>query len=95
MPDWSKPFILDTNACDTGIGPVSSQSNLDGNEHVVAYASKLLTKPERNYFVTCKELLAVVTFPNQFWYYLIDRPLNLQKANWLDVLQDHCTQGWE
>ena len=29
MPDWTKPFILDTDACETGIGVVLSQSSLD------------------------------------------------------------------
>ena len=46
MPDWSKPFILDTNVCDTGIGAVLSQSDSNGNEHVLVYASRLLTKPK-------------------------------------------------
>ena len=47
MPDWTKPFILDTNACDVGIGAILFQYNPDGNEHVIAYASRLLTKPKR------------------------------------------------
>ena len=65
MPDWSRSFIFDTDACDMAIG-VLSQSDPDGNEHIIAYASRLLTKPERNYCVTYKELLAVVTFLNHF-----------------------------
>ena len=74
MPDWSKPFILDTDACDTGIGAVLSQSDSNGNEHIIAYANRLLTKPERNYCVASKELLAVITFLNHFQHYLIGRP---------------------
>jgi len=38
LPDWSKPFILDTDTSDTGIGAVLSQIH-DNKEHVVAYAS--------------------------------------------------------
>jgi len=74
MPDWTKPFILDTDACETGIGAVLSQCHPDGSEHVIAYASRLLTKPEKNYCVTRKELLAVVTFLNHFRHYLISKP---------------------
>ena len=74
LPDWSKPFIVDTDASDTGIGAVLSQCHEDGKEHVISYASRLLTKPERNYCVTRKELLAVITFLHHFRQYLIGAP---------------------
>ena len=51
-----------------------SQCQEDGKEHVISYASRLLTKPERNYCVTRKELLAVVTFLHHFRQYLIGAP---------------------
>ena len=38
-PNYSKPFLLDTDASDSGIGAVLSQLDDDGNEQVVAYAS--------------------------------------------------------
>ena len=65
-PDFSRQFVLDTDASDTGIGAVLSQVEGDGQERVVAYGSRLLTKPERRYCVTRRELLAVVTFTKQF-----------------------------
>ena len=42
LPDWSRLFILDTDASDTGIGAVLSQLQEDGSECVVAYASRVL-----------------------------------------------------
>ena len=77
LPDWSKPFLLDTDASDTGIGAVLSQ--IDGEkEHVIAYASRILTKAERNYCVTKRELLAVVTFLQHFRPYLLKGPFTLR-----------------
>ena len=63
FPDYTREFILDTDASDTGIGAVFSQ---DGNERVVAYASQVLTKQECRYCVTRWELLAVVIFVHHF-----------------------------
>ena len=66
MVNWSQPFVIDTDASDTGIGAVLSQVDAEGVEHVVAYASRILTKAEQDYCVTRKELLAVVTFLQHF-----------------------------
>ena len=68
-PDFTKPFVLDTDASDTAIGGVLSQ-NIDGKERVIAFASRTLTKSERRYCVTRKELLALVHFVKYFRHYL-------------------------
>ena len=71
-PDFKKPFILDTDASDLAIGSVLSQK-IDGKERVVAYASRTLSKAERKYCVTRKELLALVYFVKYFRHYLYGR----------------------
>jgi len=70
FPNYSKPFILDTDASQERIGAVLSQE-LEGQERVIAYASRTLTKVERRYSVTRKELLAVVTLIQHFRPYLL------------------------
>ena len=85
-PDYSKPFILDTDASDTGIGAVLSQVDDNGDERVVAYASRLLSKPERRYCVTRRELLAVVAFTRHFRPFLLGRPFVLRT--------DHGSLTW-
>ena len=64
-PDFSKPFILDTDASDQAIGAVLAQ-RFDNIERVVAYASRTLMKTECKYCVTRKELLALVCFVKNF-----------------------------
>ena len=68
-PDFTKPFIIDSDASDQAIGAVLSQ-NIDGHERVIAYASRRLTRSERRYCVTRKELLALVHFVKYFRHYL-------------------------
>ena len=46
-------FILDTDACDKGIGAVLTQIQ-NGTEKVIAYASRSLNRTETNYCVTDK-----------------------------------------
>ena len=68
-PDPKKEYILDTDASLFGMGAVLSQVH-DGQERVVAYASKTLNRAQRNYCTTRRELLAVVTFVKHFRHYL-------------------------
>ena len=86
LHNWSWPFILDTNASDTGIGAVLSQLQEGGNRCVVAYASRVLSKQEKNYCVTRRELLAVVTFLQHFRQYLLGTPFTIRT--------DHSALPW-
>lgn len=65
-------FILDVDACNYGIGGVLSQVQ-DGEEKVIAYASRSLNRAETNYCVTDKELLAIKYFVEYFRHYLLGR----------------------
>ncbi|CAC5398863.1 unnamed protein product [Mytilus coruscus] len=63
-------YILDNDACDTGIGAVLSQVQ-EGQEKVIAYGSRTLNKAERNYCVTDKDLLALRYFIEYYRQYLL------------------------
>jgi len=85
MPNDNDPFLLDTDACDVSIGAVLSQAQ-GGVEHVIAYASRSLSKPERNYCVTRKELLVIVFYTKAFHQYLLGRQFV--------VRTDHSALQW-
>ncbi|GBL62120.1 Retrovirus-related Pol polyprotein from transposon 297 [Araneus ventricosus] len=84
-PWTDKDFILDTDASNEGIGAVLSQ-NTGNEERVIAYFSKSLGKPERNYCVTRKELLAIVKSIEHFHHYLYGRKFLLRT--------DHTSLRW-
>jgi hypothetical protein len=84
-PRLDLSFTLDTDACDTGIGAVLSQEQEDG-ERPIAFAARALTKAERNYSTTRKELLALVWGMEHFAPYLV--------GNMFTARTDHNALKW-
>ncbi|KAJ7986814.1 hypothetical protein DPEC_G00332290 [Dallia pectoralis] len=68
-PEPGGEFVLDTDASNEGLGAVLAQVTAKG-ERVIAYYSRTFSRPEKNYCVTRRELLAVVESVNQFKHYL-------------------------
>ena len=62
-------FVLDADASNVGIGSILHQLQ-DGEEKVIGYFSRCLTRAERKYCTTRKELLAVVASVKHFHHYL-------------------------
>ena len=68
-PDFKYSFTLDVDASGEGLGAVLSQV-IGGQEKGIAYANRMLTKPERCYCAIRKELLALVWAVKYFRPYL-------------------------
>ena len=75
------PFTVYTDASGTGLGTV-----LEQDDKVIAFASRVLTKPECQYSVIQRECLAVVYALKQFRHYLLGRPFKL--------VTDHAPLLW-
>ena len=74
-------FILDTDASGVALGACLTQ-----NDRVIAYASRPLTKAERQYSVTKRELLAVVWGVQHFKQFLVGSRFILRT--------DHASLQW-
>ena len=74
-PDYDKEFIIVTDASKKGLGAVLLQRDEEGNERPVSFASRTLTKSEKNYSITEMEALGIVfalkKFKNMIYRYPI------------------------
>ena len=86
FPDFSLPFILETDACQCGIGAILSQIHENGTERVVAFASRAMSKSKQKYSVTRQELLVAVTFIHSFRQFLLGQHFVLRT--------DHGSLQW-
>ena len=80
--DYSKPFVLETDASSDGLGAVLLQEGEDGKLHPIAYGSQSLTKAEKNYHSGKTEFLALKwAIMDHFKEYLIYQPFVVHTDN--------------
>lgn len=84
-PDYSKPFTIQTDASDCGIGGVLVQGSGD-NEKAVAYFSQKLSATQQKYQTTERECLAVIVAIEKFRPYI--------EGVHFTVVTDHASLQW-
>ena len=80
--NYTKEFLLETNASKEGLEAVLSQKQVDGQYHLVAYGSRALMAHEKDYHSTKLEFLVlkwVVT--EHFKEYLPYQPILVKTDN--------------
>eukprot|EP00731_Ephydatia_muelleri_P002369 Em0001g2369a len=91
-PDFTKQFVLQTDASDRGAGAVLSQCDSKGEKHPVAYYSRKFLPREERYSTVEKECLAIKLAVTAFRVYLLGRKFTIQtdhrSLEWLDRLKD-------
>ncbi|XP_055840052.1 uncharacterized protein LOC129907729 [Episyrphus balteatus] len=85
-PDFTKEFIIQCDASNTGIGCVLSQLDESGNERPIFYHSQKLNAAQRNYNVTERECLAAVMGVQKFRAYV--------EGHAFKIVTDHASLKW-
>lgn len=75
-PDFTKPFILTTDASNVALGAILSQGAI-GSDKPIAFASRTLNESESKYSTIEKELLAIVWACKYFRPYLFGRKFTI------------------
>lgn len=68
-PDYTKEFIIQSDASDKGIGIIMAQRQGD-EEHPILYLSRKFTKAEKNYSTTEKECAGIIFAVKKLKHYL-------------------------
>ena len=80
--NYTKDFLLETDALKEGLGAVLSQKQEDGQFHPVAFGSQALTAHEKNYHSSKLEFLVLKwAITEHFKVYLLYHPFLVKTDN--------------
>jgi hypothetical protein len=85
-PDYTRPFLIYTDASSNGLGAVLAQNDKEGKDHPIVYPSRTLNPAEAYYTITELECLAIVWSVRKLHAYLDGMKLTL--------ITDHSALQW-
>ena len=77
QPDYSKPFVIDTDASQYAIGAVLMQADDGGHLRPIAFISRKLKDAETRYAVHEKETLAIIYALKTWRYYVAGQKIQV------------------
>ena len=81
-PSYRDYFILETDACDTGMGGcLKCIDHVTKQEYIVGYSSRKFSSSEINWNIVEKEAYAVVHNVKHFRHYLIGKQFTIRVDN--------------
>ncbi|KMQ88697.1 enzymatic polyprotein endonuclease reverse [Lasius niger] len=97
-PDFTKPFVLTTDASECAVGGVLSQGPV-GKDLPIAYTSRVLNSAEQNYSTIEKECLTIIYCTHHFRPYLYGRTFTIVTDHkpliWLHSIKDPTSRLWK
>uniref|UniRef100_A0A1Y1MEL5 RNA-directed DNA polymerase n=1 Tax=Photinus pyralis TaxID=7054 RepID=A0A1Y1MEL5_PHOPY len=76
-PDWTKDFVLRTDASDQAVAGVLSQIQ-EGEDVPICFLSRVLRGPEVRYSIAEKEMLAIIYCITKLKFYLIGKKFTIE-----------------
>lgn len=92
-PNWDKEFHVHVDASNYAIGARMAQIGDHGLDHPVYFASRLLSKAEKNYSTTEQEALKMVYVVQKFRHYLLATPIYIDHQALLYLVNKPIIQG--
>ena len=83
MPDQTKPFQIKTDASKYASRAILTQTDMNGDQHPIAFLSKTFTETEWNYDIYDRELLAIIRALTEWRHYIQG------SGHTTEVLSDH------
>ena len=70
IPNYSKPFQIESDASKVATGAVLTQTDLNGDRHPVAFLSQTFTDTEQQYEIYNRELLEIIQALKEWRHYI-------------------------
>jgi hypothetical protein len=77
-PDYSKEFVIQTDASDKGVGVIMAQKGENNTDHPILYLSRKFSESEKKFSTTEKECAGIIFAIKKLRHYLDGQPFTIE-----------------